>query len=81
MNDKKIAALGKRAASKASTDTIARYHQVARAVTSYLLAQRVGDVVRRRLGLVETPSVVESRSSVVAEYLRRRRQELAGGGK
>jgi hypothetical protein len=81
MNDKKIAAPGERAAGKASTSTIARFHQVARAIRSDILDQRIRDVVRRRLGVVENPPVVESRSSVVAAYLARRRTELAGAAR
>ena len=80
MNNKKIAAPGEGAAVKTSKDTIARFRQESSAIADYLLVDRIRAVVRRRLGLVETPPV-EPRSSVVAGYIARRRAELAGGGR
>jgi hypothetical protein len=81
MDTKKIAAPGEGAASKDSTNTIARFHQVSRAIRSDILDQRIRAVVRRRLGVVEAPPAIESRSSVVAAYLAMRRAEMAGGAR
>ena len=82
MNNKKMAAPGERAASKTSTVSVASPRGLSRATTSDILDPRISAIVRKKLGLVvETPPVKEPRSSVVENYLQRRKLELAGGGK